>query len=182
MNDLNAIVQTPGERLKILRKERHLTLEALASEIGKMQPEDSRCHPNHLSMVEHNRRPISPEYAMLFSEFFNVDANWILCKTDYRTDQHKFAAAVSKAQREGDYLYTGLWALASLNGYTINMKSLSGEVEEAISDLNSLYSIEKAGKIITLSVGEMNLLENEINDLVASRLDYLFRWKEANNG
>ena len=75
--------------------------------------------------------------------------------------------------------------------YIVDMIGLSCESEEGefigtlvdVQLLSSdIYTLEKDGKKITLSVEEMNLLENEINNLVANRLEYLIKWKEASNG
>ena len=166
---------TPGERLKILRKERGLHQADLAEEIEKMQHGKRTCSEKQISYIENGSRPLSRNYAHLFAKFFDVDAAWILCETDYRTAAHKFAAMINKSREESDLLFTGLLAFASLNGYTIDAKPLTGDVEEVINNLNCQYSIKKDGKQITLSVDAMNAFENHLCNIVNTELQFLFK-------
>ena len=79
---------TPGERIKQLREEKHLTQKEIAESI--------HCHVKHYSAMENGKRSVTRETANAIAHLFGVDEEWILCEMDYRTNAEKRAALEGK--------------------------------------------------------------------------------------
>lgn len=97
----------------------------------------------------------------------------------------EFQTILHMVQEEGELLLRGLTAFATLNGYSISVLEGAGSgIEKLLDSIKRGYSIQdSAGTSITLSIEEMNRLENEINDMVKTRLNYLILdKKDAQNG
>lgn len=104
---------------------------------------------------------------------------WIMGETDYRTDAERFKSVVQEAQLEADYMFTGLSLLAKLSGYAIEPPQLDGkrDAESAVAAIKAGYFVEKESQSITLTLEEMNILENHIANIVEAQLDFLFKLK-----
>lgn len=156
---------TPGERIKLLRDELHMTQQKVASSI--------HCHVKHYSSMENNHRKITRENAHALSLLFGVDEAFIMCESDCRTISER----VSQAQNEGDLLYLGLWSFAELTGYKVTPPDLRNEngIEAIVESIKTGYQIEHSGKVINLSLEEMNHFENMLCDMAESAFKYLFK-------
>lgn len=172
--------RTPAGRLKMLRDERGLTQEELATEIQNLQ-EKPTCSENQISYLETGSRKISAKYAELFSKFFNVDADFILCRDDYRNSRYRFFGVMEELNEEGALLLTGINSFAALCGYKITAAPLSGDIEDTLRAIKAAYTIEKDGQTVRLSLEEMNRLENEVCDMIETRLKYLFKERGIDN-
>jgi hypothetical protein len=115
---------------------------------------------------------------------------WFLGYDDYPTyselneARRHTVAAFTKAQHEGDLLFMGLWSFAELTGYKVIPPNLHGEnsVEHVIETIKTGYQIERAGKVINLSLEEMNHFENMLCDMAESAFKYLFKERGVDNG
>lgn len=172
-NTSMVIPVTPGGRLKILRDELDLTQEELAAAIPGC------CSAKQIGYIENNKpgRELKRDLAYLFAQYFSVDVAWLMCETDYRTQSEKNRAVYSKAKNEGDLLYLGLWSFAELTGYKVIPPDLHSEnsVEHVIETIKTGYQIEHSGKVINLSLEEMNHFENMLCDMAESAFKYLFK-------
>ena len=82
--------ETPGDRIKELRKRRGLTQAELAAELGYHIGGDESA-PGDGSYISHfeNGRNMSMETAYMFSKHFGVSLDFILCKTKYETEDEE---------------------------------------------------------------------------------------------
>lgn len=85
MKKVTEIPETPGGRLKKLRKEKHLSQAELAEAIGLMQNRTHTCSEKQIGYIERGERPLSPEYALLFSRFFEVRLEFLMCDDNFKT-------------------------------------------------------------------------------------------------
>lgn len=173
---------SPGQRVRLVRSEAGLTQQEFAEELGGL-------NEKYISMVECGTRNLSKKLAVKISEHFpNTTPDWLLCLNDFRTNAERNAnelfKAIGQAQEESDYMFSGLWAFSSVNGYTIETPNLKNkDIADVLKELKNGYTIKKGDKKIVLSLEEMNRLENELCDLVNTRLKYLFMEKgEVTNG
>ena len=97
-----------------------------------------------------------------------------------------FFAANQIGQEESGLLSSCLAAFMMHNGYTVSPaeNSIEGdEVTRTLYVLKHTYSVKnKDGKEIVLSLDEMLRLEDEISDMIDTRLKYLFKEKGVDNG
>ena len=77
-----------SERIRKLRKEKHLTQKEVADAI--------HCHVKHYSAMENAKRSITRETANALSHVFDVSEAYILGETVYRTEAEKHAATEAK--------------------------------------------------------------------------------------
>ncbi|WP_418223529.1 helix-turn-helix domain-containing protein [Clostridium isatidis] len=68
---------TFAERLKELRKEKQLTIEQLAKDLGSAK--------STISRYENNKREPKKDFLEMLSNYFNVSVDYLLGKTDIRT-------------------------------------------------------------------------------------------------
>lgn len=168
-----------GKRVIAVRNELNLFQHELAALVD--------CEPNYISMIERGDRKLSLSMAKKISAIAKYPAPvaWLMGETDFRTNADQLSNAIQEAKLEADYMFSGLSLLAKLSGYAIEPPQLSGvhDVVAVIETIKAGYFIEKNGASITLSLEEMNVLENHIVNMVDAQLDFLFKLKGgAQNG
>lgn len=91
-----------GDKLKILRAERDLTLDMLVADLNHHYP-DLKIHKSMLSRWERGENDPSLEYAKVISVYFNVSLDWLIGLTDVRTPSRLLAKkqAHSLMSKEG---------------------------------------------------------------------------------
>ena len=94
-----------GNRLKMLRKERELTLEMLAEDLNSKFPE-LEFNKSMLSRWENGRNEPSLENAKYLSMYFNVSLDYLIGLTDVKTPSRLLA------KRMGAYIQ----AVSSIGG------------------------------------------------------------------
>lgn len=169
------ITKKRGDRVKEELKRRGMKQNALARELHNMSP-------IVLNDKLAGRKNLTEDDLRGIARIIDVRIEYLMCYDDDPTLSDKFFRFIQQMQNEGELLYTGLSAFASLNGYSVSAKTLSGSIEKVFRDMRSQFTIEKDGKTISLSPTEMNDLENEICEMVETRMKYLFKEKEKNNG
>lgn len=169
-----------------------LAVRTIRKELGLTQLEFSEklgleSDGKWISQIENDRGAPDRTLAEKMSALAKYPAPvaWIMGETDFRTDAERFRTAIQEVQLENDYMFAGLSLLAKLSGYAIEPPQLNGvhDAEAAIAAVKAGYFIEKDGASITLSLEEMNALENHVVNMVEAQLDFLFKLKGgAQNG
>ena len=90
-----------GEKLKILRAERDLTLDMLVADLNHHYP-DLKIHKSMLSRWERGENDPSLEYAKVISMYFNVSLDWLIGLTDVRTPSRLLAKRPSHSLMSDD--------------------------------------------------------------------------------
>lgn len=171
-----------GKRLKELCETEGITQVQLAKEVFLSQQTVSKIIKGHSSMTEETARRVHDKYPAYPFE-------WLMGYSDYKTTGELLANTISQCQREGDLLMVGFRAFAQLSGYDIKFTSpptLHGEkrsapVEEWLKMVKDGYTIYGNGKTATISIEELNRLQNEICDFVEFKLNRLCE-KGGKNG
>lgn len=161
-----------GERVKELLKRFGWTQAALAKELNITE--------SVLNAKLNGKRTLTEGDAEQIAELFPpVRKGWIMGNERYPTWGDMQSNAVTQADHEGELLNTGLFAFASLNGYSITQPNWQdmGQIEAALSALKQGYTISKDGKTISLSLDEFRRLQNKICDHIGTELNYLFQDK-----
>ena len=161
-----------GENIKKLLKQYGWTQTQLAEKLG--------IEPSNLSAKLNGVRPLyEDEISRIAEQFPPVRKGWIMGDERYPTWGAQLAETVNQANQEGELLNIGFNAFAALNGYSITFPKLpsedKGQIEQILSALKQGFSISKDGKTVTLSVDEMNRLQNKICDHIGTELNYLFQ-------
>ena len=142
--------------------------------------------PEHLNSVLSGYRTITPEAAEKISNAFpgEVSAAWLLGYSEYKTVAHHFDAVIAQADKEAALLFNGLSSFALLSGYEIIPPKIGGNssLNELFKEMRSGYIIKKEEKTVSLSLEEMNLFENEVNDFVELMLKHLFKREDYTHG
>lgn len=171
----NEPAQTPGDRVRIARKDHNITQEKLAELLD--------CSVETISKIERGKRGLRQEKAKKIANLLNVQEGWLLCISNYKTKEDEISAAISRSlsesNRQGKRLRNGTDAFASLCGYDIVPPDLDSSqgIEGLLSSIKNGYQISKGTMSISLSVEEMNRFENEISDLVELKFKHLFAQK-----
>lgn len=90
---------TPGERVREERLRLGFTQSKLGDKIG-LRGTETRCQI--LSYVEKDRKPLSQKMAEKLSEVFGVLPDYLLCKTDCRTEEEREREALRKMFAKAD--------------------------------------------------------------------------------
>ena len=147
----------PVNPVRTIRKELSLTQEQFAEKLEVTS--------DYISMLETGKKQPSNKLARKISKLATAPApvEWLTGATEYRTDSQRFAAFISKKQEEGDLLFNGLWSFAFLNGYEIIPPDWSDhDAAKIIQAAKAGYLVSKDGEAVTLTMEEMNRLENEV--------------------
>ena len=165
----------PGKRLKEILEETKTTQIHLSSLIHLSQQVISQIAQGNASLLPDRAKDI---IALFPERHYRIE--WLLGIDDYKTDADKIAALINKSRNEADLLFTGLCFFASLNGFTITsptekLNGTSTPDETVLQAFKDGYSVCKAGKSVTLTIEEMNHLENDVCDYVEYRLN---RWMQ----
>lgn len=169
------IANKRGERVKELLKRYGWTQAQLAEKLNNM-PESV------LNAKLNGKRTLTEGDAIQIANLFPpVRKGWIMGEERYPTWGAELTGAMNQANQEGELLNIGFNAFAALNGYSVSFPELpsedKGQIEQVLSALKQGFSISKDGKTVTLSVDEMNRLQNKICDHIGTELNYLFQEK-----
>ena len=168
-----------SEKLVKLRTDKNLSQEQLAELIEKNGGKCSSA--NYISMMETAKRPISKNMAYCLARIFEIDAIYLLDENiDYKTASEKFRSDLQTAMNEIDqdayYMYNAIGLLATLNGYTVEIKGKSdiandirktvstgkGTIADAYKEYMIFYRNGK--KEFSLSLADANRFGNIISE------------------
>lgn len=162
-----------GERVKELLKRYGWTQARLAEELNGM-PESV------LNAKLNGKRTLTEGDAIQIANIFPpVKVGWIMGVDRFPTQGEEMQGVLDQARQEGHLLNIGFGAFASLIGYSVTPPQLpeTAHVNTMISILNQGYTLGKDGKTVSLSITEMNRLQNRICDHIGTELKYLFQEK-----
>jgi len=162
-----------AKRFRTLRTDAELTREQLASRL--------HISPAQVYNYEKARRRITEQTADLMAMIFSIDASYLLDETvKYRTAAEKFKTELQTAMNEIDqdayYMYNAIGLLATLNGYTVEIKGKSdiandirktvstgkGTIADAYKEYMIFYRNGK--KEFSLSLADANRFGNIISE------------------
>lgn len=122
------VLQTSGERVKECRQRAKITQKELAklSFVSKQ----------HVYFIEKNKRSLTEQMAVTFSNILHVDPDYLLCRTDYETTERR-ASDIFGAyddQKELCNIFFKSWL--DLNGYKCNRTVVKPRKEIESADGN----------------------------------------------
>lgn len=165
MKKVTEFPDTPGGRLKELRAERHLSQAELAEEIGLMQTSRTRtCSEKQIGYIERNERPMSSEYARLFSRFFGIRVQYLLCDDNYMTEHDKLCASLDRMEESARILHNVIRLAANSQGCEIEMLDITADNQPVPIESDSIYYVFKRDGLVTahLSLSDYSRLRDEI--------------------
>ncbi|MBQ3155236.1 MAG: helix-turn-helix transcriptional regulator [Clostridia bacterium] len=181
-----------GERVRLCRLSKGLTLERLAEKVEALPSNNERTRSSrHIGYVERGDRPLSLEWACLLAEALDVRMEYLLCKDDFRTELDRLAhpfteRAVTKSfraqvmdviLREFDISFE----LAAHREFDIDFRDMSAETFSKLSPemkeylanrffdypTDGDYSLFHNGKLIAMvSEREKELFDEDIYDYI----------------
>ena len=166
------IARLRGERVKALLKRYKWTQTRLAKELN--------IQTTVLNAKLNGPRTINEGDAIQIAKLFPpVKVGWIMGVDRFPTQGEEMQGVLDQARQEGHLLNVGFGAFATLIGYSVTPPQLpeTAHVNTMISILNQGYTLSKGGKTVSLSIAEMNRLQNRICDHIETELKYLFQEK-----
>lgn len=166
------IARLRGERVKALLKRYKWTQTRLAKELN--------IQATVLNAKLNGPRTINEGDAIQIANLFPpVKVGWIMGVDRFPTQGEEMQGVLDQARQEGHLLNVGFGAFATLIGYSVTPPQLpeTAHVNTMISILNQGYTLSKDGKTVSLSIVEMNRLQNRICDHIETELKYLFQEK-----
>lgn len=183
MNKELKVVQTPGARCRLYRKQANMTQEQLAEKI--------HCSVDLVSAIERGSRTLTNENAAAMAAVFGVRKECLLCFDDFETDIEKgvmpFAERIVTRQMEKEAfrLYAGLCGFNIVLVDNSKYKNVSiddflakGEQEQSsiISDMfnnpECYYSFQngKGVEIGRCNANEYNKIVKEISEFAEFKI------------
>lgn len=169
-----------GKRLKELCEAEGITQAQLAKQVFLSQQTVSKIVKGRSSMTEETARRVHDKYPAYPFE-------WLMGYSNFKTTGELFASKLSQCQHEGELLMIGLRAFAQLSGYEITFAApaLSADqrtapVETWLKMFREGYTVSGKEGSITISLEDMNRLQNEICDFVEFKLNRLYEKGDKN--
>ena len=162
-----------GRRLKALRDDHSMTQEAVANALDAVDPGKDHSE-KQIGYIERGQRKISLYYARLLSQVFNVDAEYLLCESDFKTaaekeiaDEARFHSAFSRILKR-DELVDDLIAAHNCALKAIDKPSIDESGRECLETSIEIKSPSGACRIMTLE--EYHAFRNNINNILEGLL------------
>lgn len=163
-----------GQRVRIIRKELGLTQQELADKLGL-------CDGKYISQIEIGKRKLPPAHAQTLCEIAAQPASyrWLVGETDYRTDTEKILHELAETVVDNNTRNEAVFALAYRMGYIIIPPDLKNVRTKSELEKMNRFFVAKDGKMIDMSIEEMNHLENLISAIIKIQLEFLFNTKRV---
>lgn len=152
---------TPGKRLKLLRKEKRYNQHEVAALIF--------VHPKTYSAYENDRRTVTRETAHRLADVFNVSEEWILCETDFRSaaERHEhYSQQLNGAIGQSLSRDRLVHDLIESHGFTVEYSDRM----EGNSIVTSVLINGSNGDFREMSLSEFGDFKQKINDVVRGLL------------
>ena len=159
-----------AKRFKMLIEREKLTQSALSEKIHLSQQAISHIFTEKNALTEETARNIInafPEYRL----------EWLLGYDDYMTHKEYLAAQYRKGMSEAEALESAFFSLASLSGFEIapTDPATDKKPENIVNAIQAGFTISRDGKSVTLSLSDLNALENELCDYLEFRLLHIMK-------
>lgn len=102
---------------------------------------------------------------------------WLLGYDDYMTFADQLTGVIRETDKEAALLHNGLLSFAQLSGFQIDFHPITGtdSLATTFQNIKEHCTISRDGKSVTLSMTELNNLENELCDQIETRLRYMLK-------
>ena len=165
-----------AERLKTLidhEKDLHggdFSQTAFAKSIHMTQQNVSRSIQMRQGLTEETARHIIEQYP-------DYRIEWLLGYDDYMTTADYLLAVTAQCQAEEQVMNTAFFGLARLSGFSmeLNRKYYDNSLEGLFQTIKSAVTFSRDGKSVTLSLADINEIENELCDIVEARLKRMLK-------
>lgn len=159
---------TAGQRVKYLLKKYGMTQKELARKLfdGNEDKDFDAFYINLNTKLNStpndNKRNLTYDDAKRISELFNTTPQYIL-DGGYENNAEMLQHLICETEAEADLLHVAFRSLSTLAGYNVQRIGYrDGTLETIISSLYDYAEIEHNGKTLTLSIEQLNELENII--------------------
>lgn len=150
-----------GLRLKELLKEQNMSQLKLSKTIFYSQQTISK-------VIQGTARLTEAMASRIIEIFPNYYKEWLL-GYDYPKNQYELNKQnLYRSIQEGNLLFVALQALAEVNGFSLKFKNNcsdeTADIEDIVSKYTSGFILMKEEKSYSISIEEMNVLENKISE------------------
>lgn len=149
----------PGQRLKTILDEQGMSQSELSRQIHLSQQTISR-------MIQ-GTASVTPQTAgQVIALFPQYRESWLMGYDDQKTGSDSLNAFFQNVNAESDKLWNMLLSAATLEGYEITFADPKNAYTQAVRG----YTISRDGKSASISIGDMNNLQNEISYYIGCAL------------
>lgn len=168
MDKVKQIIPEQGKRLKECRKEKGMTQEQLAKDVGYTV--------QAINYIENGKRRLSTDSAFLLSKALDIRYQYLLCEDDYKTLKNMYSESIEFDMREKTFenaiAEQGYLPMAVLG------EPLGTVYDELYEEADTLYEVKKY-IILTAEETYVECSEKEYNTLIDEIYDYIgFRLKK----
>ncbi len=168
-----------GPHLRELIKEKGESNISIAKKFGYT--------PEHISQILRGHKRLTEPFAEALSKAYpDYPIEYLLGIARYKSESLRVSEWIRTEAKESKYLFTGLSAFATLNGYIISPPQLEADcsdIANAVMTEKRGYEIKKDSQSVELSIKEFRQFEKEVCDFVELKLKHLLQEKEmSNNG
>jgi transcriptional regulator with XRE-family HTH domain len=151
-----------GQRITECRKLRGLSREELVERIEALPNNNGKERSvKQIGYLENGTRQLSLEYAELLAEALQVKSDYLLLKSNFKTDEERFEDTLNKMGESASVLHKTIQLVANRQGCEIDVIDNSSEIIAEVDDIH--YVIKKNGfDIAQMSVSQYVELRNEI--------------------
>ena len=132
----------------------------------------------HVSRIVNQKSALTEETARaIVTAFPKYRIEWLLGYDDYMTFSDQLTGVIRETNKEAELLHNGFFSFARLSGFQIDVAPIAGtdSLEETFQNMKEYCTISRDGKSVTLSMAELNNLENELCDQIETRLRYMLK-------
>lgn len=156
---------TPGQRVKYLLKKYGLNQLQFATLFYYGDEALAKTQRGNLNAKLNGNRTITLDDAKRIAEIFPGTFVEFILSGGYENVQDQLAGIINDNQKEAVLLDTAFLSLAKLGGFSIEKFGMaSGDIENVISSLHDYTVITSEGNRYSLSLKQVNQLENIICD------------------
>lgn len=159
-----------AENVKKLIEAEKITQTELADRIHMTQ--------QNISRIVQMKQPLTEETARhIIEQYPKYRIEWLLGYDDYMTTADYLLAVTAQCQAEEQVMNTAFFGLARLSGFSmeLNRKYYDNSLEGLFQTIKSAVTFSRDGKSVTLSLADINEIENELCDIVEARLKRMLK-------
>lgn len=145
-----------GSRVKELLHDHQMRQIELADKI--------HVTPEHLNAILNGKRTLTLEHAQFIARMFDVQLEWVMGFSDFKTANDQFCASLDKMEESAKILHSIIRLAANSQGHDIEIVDCTGDDQVVSVDADSLYYVFKKNGLVTahLSLLDYTKLRDEI--------------------